>query len=417
MPIYSCPRCGYSSHIKTYLRKHFLRKFPCKSVLTNCSTAECFQQVLGETIQKSNKVPEKSLKNPEKSLKKCVGSLKNPEKITDGRVESAAVVSNNQRPKNAKSLKRKKRVQSHKLTSGKSVQSDITKSSSLKKVRAQRKKKFQCSKCAKCFTRKDNLSVHQRKFCKGDSGTQEVFIPVSCFPYEDSSPVMTDEESGDDSESGTVSQESIKQENLLLKKENKLLKHAHRIIEKEKKTIERQKKLIQQERDTLKKEIETMLVATASCAQTIQNVHMTQNIIINNYGHENIEYLSQSYLTNLLKIPYNSIQKLLKAMHFHPQHPENHNVKIPNKKEKFAIIYDNGKWYYKNKRDVIESLVNKSYNILDNHFDANKVALEDTNQYQFLEFQDKYEKDNKVKKQIHKETELEILNSQEVMIV
>ena len=54
MPIYQCPRCGYSSHIKTYLRKHFLRKRKCITSINDISIEECFKEVLHEEYEKSN---------------------------------------------------------------------------------------------------------------------------------------------------------------------------------------------------------------------------------------------------------------------------------------------------------------------------------------------------------------------------
>ena len=70
MTIYRCPRCGYSSHIKTYLRKHFLRKRKCITSINDISIEEYFKQVLHEEYEKSNIEPKM---NPNESKKnyKC----------------------------------------------------------------------------------------------------------------------------------------------------------------------------------------------------------------------------------------------------------------------------------------------------------------------------------------------------------
>ena len=65
-----------------------------------------------------------------------------------------------------------------------------------------------------------------------------------------------------------------------------------------------------------------------------KNNNNNNKIYINNFGNENHDYITGDYLTNLLKIPYSAIQKLIKTIHFNPT-SENHNVKIP-RKEKFA---------------------------------------------------------------------------------
>ena len=48
MVIYTCPRCGYTNQIKTHMKKHFLRKYLCKSVHKDVDLLYCFKVVLGE---------------------------------------------------------------------------------------------------------------------------------------------------------------------------------------------------------------------------------------------------------------------------------------------------------------------------------------------------------------------------------
>ena len=95
------------------------------------------------------------------------------------------------------------------------------------------------------------------------------------------------------------------------------------------------------------------------------------------------------YLISLLKISSGSV--LLKDIHFNPNHPENHNVKIPNGKEKFAIVYMNGEWEVRKKRDVISNMVDMSYNIVDCYCEDNKMILSDTKRNNFIEFQTNYD--------------------------
>lgn len=145
------------------------------------------------------------------------------------------------------------------------------------------------------------------------------------------------------------------------------------------------------------------------------NTNFNQNNIqinINNYGHENLDYLTHDYKTSLLKIPYRAVPKLIKHIHFNPEHPENHNIKIPNKKQKFALIQRNGKWEYRDKKHVIENIVDNSYNILDEHFEEHHTKLKNSKREDFLRFQEMFEQDSDVQKQILLETEVEILNNQ-----
>ena len=105
-----------------------------------------------------------------------------------------------------------------------------------------------------------------------------------------------------------------------------------------------------------------------------------------------------------------SVLTLLKDIHFNPNHPENHNVKIPNRKEKFAIVYMNGQWKLRKKSEVISSMVDMSYNIVDCHFEDNKMILSDTKRNNFIEFQSNYD-NGKLKRMIEGDLEIEILNN------
>ena len=137
------------------------------------------------------------------------------------------------------------------------------------------------------------------------------------------------------------------------------------------------------------------------------------NIYINNFGEENKEYITPEYLTELLKIPYSAIQKLIKNIHFNPLHPENHNIKIPNRKEKFAIVYKNGDWKLRNKHNVIDDMVENGYNMLDCHFDdEGKLVLEDVKRKRFIHFQEDFENTKgNCHKKVENDTEMLVLNN------
>ena len=89
-------------------------------------------------------------------------------------------------------------------------------------------------------------------------------------------------------------------------------------------------KKIEKQQEILKNKIENIIVNTTN---TINNTINMQNIYINNYGNENLDYLTKGYLNGLVYKPYNSVQCLVKRIHFDPNHPENHNIKIPSEKK------------------------------------------------------------------------------------
>ena len=116
----------------------------------------------------------------------------------------------------------------------------------------------------------------------------------------------------------------------------KLLEYI-KIIEKEKKAIRKENELITKEKKAMRKEIEKLIDKVGGTTNNIMN--NTINIVApNNFTQENLDYLTGDYLDGLLKIPYGSILDLLRHIHFNPNHPENHNIKILNRKNNTILL-------------------------------------------------------------------------------
>ena len=297
MPIYSCPRCGYSSHIKTYLRKHFLRKKPCSQSPDLPTIEECFKEVLGEKFEKS------AQRQPKRQP--CVS-------------QNVSRVSQNV---------------SH-------VSPNI----------------YICKHCKKKYNHRQSKHKHE-KICK------------------------------------------LRNKKVEEKEINKLLKEKEELKRQHAKEIEQ-----------LLEKIDSSRPITNNITNNIENQQI--NIHINSYGNENLDYLTTDFINELIKIPYASVPKLIRYIHFNPAHPENHNVKIPNKKEKYALVHKDGSWKYTNKRDLIESMVDTGYNILDCHMEGDKLIVHSSKRNNFEEFQKKYDGEKKIRKKVYEATELEILNGQ-----
>ena len=109
----------------------------------------------------------------------------------------------------------------------------------------------------------------------------------------------------------------------------------------------------------------------------------------------------------MLAYPTSSIPKLIKKIHFNPNHPENHNVRIRDKKLKFAEIRENNKWKYKHKKAVLDDLVDFGYVTLEEFKSNNENELDDLLRKGFNRLMKKYEKE---KNDIVDDVELEVLN-------
>lgn len=198
-----------------------------------------------------------------------------------------------------------------------------------------------CEFCDKTFSRKDSLNRHKNKFCKGKinvyNQVEELLLSVSKMKEE---------------------MNKIKKENQALKKELK--------NNKSKTIINNNSNIFNAEKQT-------------------------NNIQVNSYGSENIEYITDKIFKNLLAKPISAITKLIELKHFNPNHPENHNVKITNIHDKYAKIYKDKKWLIKHRKDVIEDLVENGYADFEEFKDLNDDELTEKIKERYKLMKENYE--------------------------
>lgn len=175
--------------------------------------------------------------------------------------------------------------------------------------------------------------------------------------------------------------------------------------------IENQNKHIEE----LKKQVE-LLMDKVSNTQNINNTitnNITQNIQLNNYGAEDLSHISNNIKTDLLKIPYLMIPKLIEIVHFNQDKPENKNIMIVNKKDKFIKIFKNGKWEYKDRNETLNDLIDGKYYILDDHYNENATnSMSQSQQLNYEKFRDAFDERNKnISSKIKKQCEITLLNN------
>lgn len=137
------------------------------------------------------------------------------------------------------------------------------------------------------------------------------------------------------------------------------------------------------------------------------NINSFNKIQVNNYGCENLDYITDKVFKKLLNTPLSAIPKLIELKYFHPDHPENHNIKITNVHDKFAKIYKDNKWLISHKKDVIQELVDNGYADFEEFKDLNEeeVAYKIKEKYKKME---KYYIKNV--EELYKQSELSIIN-------
>ena len=166
----------------------------------------------------------------------------------------------------------------------------------------------------------------------------------------------------------------------------------------------------EEEKTVLHNKIDQLIERVGNRTTNITN--NTQNIILNNYGNEDMSHITDGIKSQLLKVPFAMIPKMIEAVHFNDEKPENKNIFLPNKKDKLVKIFKGDKWVHLNKDEVIKSLVSEKYIILDKHFqDKSKSQIEEFVQENYVKFRDVYSKDKDLIDKIQSDCELVLLNN------
>lgn len=90
------------------------------------------------------------------------------------------------------------------------------------------------------------------------------------------------------------------------------------------------------------------------------------NIHINGFGKEDLRHITQPVISSCIGNVYDSTPALIKAIHFDPKHPENHNIKYPNKRGKYVMLAKgDGTWQHVTKREAIDWLIETNHTRLE----------------------------------------------------
>ena len=178
--------------------------------------------------------------------------------------------------------------------------------------------------------------------------------------------------------------------------------------------MDEMKQAFEKERLEMKSQIALLLDKHAGTINHNTTNIETQNITINinAFGNENTDYIDDKAILSCISKVYKSIPSLLEKIHFDPKHPENHNIKITNKKLPYAsVMGNNQKWKTVDRKDAIETMVLNGYNMLDEKYAENKEKIPASKQQNFEGFQTKFESEDKdLMRFIKTEVDMMVLN-------
>jgi hypothetical protein len=116
-----------------------------------------------------------------------------------------------------------------------------------------------------------------------------------------------------------------------------------------------------------------------NCTTNINSNNTTTNntIIVNNFGFENISYLTPEFIEKCTCFLSIGLKSMVKAIHLNKHHPENHNIKVTNIKSPYIPVLLNQKWILKDKKEALHLLIEKTSDILRCHFEENRDQIKE----------------------------------------
>ena len=194
--------------------------------------------------------------------------------------------------------------------------------------------------------------------------------------------------------------------------------------------INHTKEEMEKQKEFLMNHIEILMKKAGNITNNIDNTNNSItnnidnkqiNIHINGFGKEDLSYITDRHFREWFNGPFSAIPNLVEYIHFNPKKPQNWNAKIQDDKTSKALIYNAEKemWVKREKKEVINDMVEKSYNILDNNFEMQKEAktLDEKGKRKFENFMKIYDKGSKeLDKRYETEIREKLLNFKEYHI-
>ena len=177
--------------------------------------------------------------------------------------------------------------------------------------------------------------------------------------------------------------------------------------------VVKEQKLVKYQESKIE-ELEKALVNAKSITNNITNNNNTLNqIVINNFGKENLDYITYKDIKKHLSYgPYGAIRRLIKMVHYNKKHPENHNIAITNKKSKYGSVKKDNVWQLISIKDMLNNLIDDKFEMITEAYHSNiKEEVDSFKQSKYEKFFEKFEYDEEqVRKYLDEKIHLMLMN-------
>ena len=158
---------------------------------------------------------------------------------------------------------------------------------------------------------------------------------------------------------------------------NSMIRHMNeRCKENKDKDLTKLVKLLNKERKEDKEQILNLQKQIDKLSGKLEiNINTTniQNNFILSYDKTDTSHLTDKDFESAINKVNNSIKYLIEKIHFNPEKPENMNIYIPNLKNKYLMLFENGEWHTKIRKDEIDLLKTQKEDLINEWYEKNKV--------------------------------------------
>ena len=141
---------------------------------------------------------------------------------------------------------------------------------------------------------------------------------------------------------------------------------------------------------------------------TINNI---QNITLLSYTETDTSHLTDHDYKTCIKTKNWCVVNMIEKVHFNPKKPENMNLYIPNIKDKYVMMYEDGNWKLNHTKDVIEKLYDENEDLISEWVEIHPDDADSKksfDRYLFLKDNDANEKN---KKSLREHTKILLYNN------
>ena len=127
---------------------------------------------------------------------------------------------------------------------------------------------------------------------------------------------------------------------------------------------------------------------------TQNNVNIQNNHITLNLKETNMSFLTPKDYSEIFGRLNMCIPALIKKVHCNKEHPENMNIYIPNIKNKYIMVYEDGDWKLKNRDEIIDYLIEDRACCLEEWLDTQTDETCEKMRQKFVNFQEEWSKNH-----------------------